>query len=165
MSRKQKRGIQPRGEVVRSTTPKAAYGKIGEPQVEIAAWCRDEKAELPPEQVHFILHWPVSLGTDMPPVLVRFKSPDTLGFIIEELIKYRRVVWPDSEKVTGEKVGEYYVEAMKTIEELRAALDASVKLQSHYAELLNMYDGGERMTFKDGYEWVARLKVTGTLPK
>lgn len=74
---------------------------ILEPQVEIAAWCPDENAQMPPEQVHFIIHWPASMK-DVPPIVLRFKSPDTIGFFIEELMKYRRVVWPNSEKVTGE---------------------------------------------------------------
>jgi hypothetical protein len=38
------------------------------------------------------------------------------------------------------------------------ALDESVKLQSHYAGLLNMYDGGNRMTFATGQAWIERLK-------
>lgn len=38
------------------------------------------------------------------------------------------------------------------------ALDESVKLQSHYAEILNMRDGGERKIFKNSDEWVERLK-------
>jgi hypothetical protein len=105
MSRKQKKdrhinGIQPRGTVERSTTPRSGYVRFGEPVVEILAWCPDAEAKAPPEQVHFVLHYPATM--DVPPVLVRFKSPDTLGFIIEELIKYRRVVWPDSQPVTGE---------------------------------------------------------------
>lgn len=40
---------------------------------------------------------------------------------------------------------------------MRGALDESVKLQSHYANLLNMHDGGGRLQFKDGEEWIARL--------
>jgi hypothetical protein len=52
-----------------------------------------------------------------------------------------------------------------TIEELQAekiarlseALSASVKLQSHYAKLLNSWDGGERMTFDDAEAWLRRL--------
>lgn len=93
--------IKPRGKFERSSTPKKAYARIGEPQFEITAWCRDEEAKLPPEQVHFIVHWPAQLA-DLPPLVIRFKSPDTIGFFIEELIKYRRTVWPDSQKVTGE---------------------------------------------------------------
>jgi hypothetical protein len=93
--------IKPRGQVQRSNQPKRAYAKIGEPQFEIAAWCPDDEAKAPPEQVHFIVHWPFQLR-DLPPLTIRFKSPDTLGFFIEELIKYRRTVWPDSKKVTGE---------------------------------------------------------------
>jgi hypothetical protein len=44
------------------------------------------------------------------------------------------------------------------------ALAASVKLQSHYASLLNMHDGGERITFSDLTDWIGRLVVTGDLP-
>jgi hypothetical protein len=93
--------IEPRGNIERSNTPKKAYAKIGEPQFEITAWCRDDEAKLPPEQVHFIVHWPAQLA-DLPPLVIRFKSPDTIGFFIEELIKYRRLVWKDSKKVEGE---------------------------------------------------------------
>lgn len=94
--------IKPKGKIERSNYPKLGYAKIGEPQFEILAWCRDENAELPPEQVHFLMHWPAEMA-DLPPVAIRFKGPDTLGFFIEELIKYRRLVWPNCEKVTGEK--------------------------------------------------------------
>ena len=44
--------------------------------------------------------------------------------------------------------------------EIFDALYESVKLQSHYAELLNMYDGGKRLTFKTTYEWIERLRFT-----
>jgi len=42
--------------------------------------------------------------------------------------------------------------------ELRAALEASVKLQSHYARLLNMYDTGLRLEFANADEWIERLR-------
>lgn len=42
--------------------------------------------------------------------------------------------------------------------ELCEALAESVKLQSHYAELLNMHDGGQRITFRSEREWMARLR-------
>jgi hypothetical protein len=92
--------IKPRGKVERSSNSRLGYARIGEPQFEITAWCPDEFAKMPPEQVHFIVHLPAVLQA--PPMVLRFKSPDTLGFFIEELIKYRRTVWPKSEKVTGE---------------------------------------------------------------
>ena len=41
------------------------------------------------------------------------------------------------------------------IEALRAALEASVRLQSHYAWLLNEHDDGGRMTFDDADAWMA----------
>jgi hypothetical protein len=47
--------------------------------------------------------------------------------------------------------------AANEIERLETALLESVKLQSHYAALLNQYDGGKRITFKDGNAWIARL--------
>jgi len=34
-----------------------------------------------------------------------------------------------------------------------------VKLQSHYARILNDYDGGKRMTFGSADEWIARLRA------
>jgi len=93
--------IKPLGEVERSDKPKKGYMPIGEPQVEIAAWCPDKNAQLPPTQIHFIFHYPANM--EVPPIVIRFKSPHSIGFFIEELIRYRRVVWPDSEKVTGEE--------------------------------------------------------------
>jgi len=41
---------------------------------------------------------------------------------------------------------------------LKEALEESIKLQSHYAGLLNMYDGGERLQFKNVDEWMDRLE-------
>lgn len=41
--------------------------------------------------------------------------------------------------------------------ELRQALEESVKLQSHYAELQNIYDGGTRRSFASAQEWLDRL--------
>lgn len=51
------------------------------------------------------------------------------------------------------------------IRELKIALEESVKLQAHYAELLNMHDGGERMIFKSVKEWIERLQEIGKIPK
>lgn len=53
----------------------------------------------------------------------------------------------------------------KDIEELQTALRESVKLQSHYAGLLNIHDGGERRQFNDADAWIKRLRETGTLKK
>jgi len=47
---------------------------------------------------------------------------------------------------------------------LETALAESVKLQSHYAKLLNQYDGGERIVFKSFTEWIERLEKVGILP-
>jgi hypothetical protein len=43
---------------------------------------------------------------------------------------------------------------------LMIALEASVKMQSHYASLLNMHDGGARLLFPHATDWIARLSAT-----
>jgi hypothetical protein len=48
--------------------------------------------------------------------------------------------------------------ASTPLTEAMTALAASVKLQAHYAELLNMHDGGERMIFPTVESWLARLR-------
>jgi hypothetical protein len=47
--------------------------------------------------------------------------------------------------------------AADELDRLQKALDESVKLQSHYASLLNQYDGGRRLQFKNAQEWIERL--------
>ena len=42
--------------------------------------------------------------------------------------------------------------------EVWKALEESVKWQSHYAALLNHYDGGSRLAFANAMEWIKRLK-------
>ena len=49
-------------------------------------------------------------------------------------------------------------ECREEIHRLAKALGESVKLQSHYAKLLNMWDGGKRMTFDGADAWMARLQ-------
>jgi hypothetical protein len=44
------------------------------------------------------------------------------------------------------------------IAELKHALEESVWLQSHYAKLLNGYDGGRRLGFDSADAWLARLR-------
>ena len=48
-------------------------------------------------------------------------------------------------------------EARVEIERLRNALERLVHLQAHYAELLNMNDGGWRKQFASAQEWIDRL--------
>jgi hypothetical protein len=86
--------IKPRGEIRRSRSPKPGLAQYLDVEgIEIAAWSPDPQAIEPCEQVHFILR---VIGLDFP-FVVRFKSPDTLGFLIQELADYRRAVWPDAE--------------------------------------------------------------------
>jgi hypothetical protein len=85
--------VKPKGEVKRHGYKPGLLQVLEVASTEIAAWCPDEQAQQPAEQVHFILR---VKGLDYP-FLVRFLGPDTLGFLIEELARYRREVWPDAE--------------------------------------------------------------------
>jgi len=49
------------------------------------------------------------------------------------------------------------------MQELKIALRESLKLQSHYANLFNQYDGGNRMIFNSIKEWISRLQEVGTI--
>jgi len=55
-------------------------------------------------------------------------------------------------------------EFREELRDLWAALEESVKLQSHYAGLLNMHDGGERKQFADAQAWMDRLVDVGKIP-
>lgn len=46
-----------------------------------------------------------------------------------------------------------------TPEEIWNALEESVKLQSHYATLLNQHDGGRRHVFSNAHDWIQRLRA------
>lgn len=49
------------------------------------------------------------------------------------------------------------------MDELRVALKESLLLQTHYASLLNQYDGGNRMSFYTVDQWLDRLREVGKL--
>jgi hypothetical protein len=43
-------------------------------------------------------------------------------------------------------------------DEIWYALEEAIKLQAHYAELINMHDGGQRIPFKSAKEFLDRLR-------
>ena len=49
--------------------------------------------------------------------------------------------------------------------ELEEALEDSIKLQGHYAKLLNQYDGGRRHVFTDAADWLRRRAETRPAPR
>jgi hypothetical protein len=51
------------------------------------------------------------------------------------------------------------------VAQLEAALKESVELQGHYAELLNMHDGGQRLAFANGEAWLDRLAALKDAPQ
>lgn len=54
--------------------------------------------------------------------------------------------------------------ARDRIIQLSEAVKESVKLQSHYARLLNTYDGGQRLQFDTVESWMERLALVKTKP-
>jgi len=54
-------------------------------------------------------------------------------------------------------------EQVSEIANLRIALEESLKLQAHYATLLNQSDGGSRWIFNTPEEWMNRLREIGTI--
>lgn len=62
--------------------------------------------------------------------------------------------------LVGSETIEQLLEPSKT-RTLSVALEASLHLQSHYAKLLNEYDGGKRMVFDNADRWLARLQEIG----
>ncbi len=54
-------------------------------------------------------------------------------------------------------VGRQLIRATERSDNIKKALEESIKLQSHYANLLNTYDGGTRMQFSNADAWVLRL--------
>lgn len=63
--------------------------------VEIFTWCPDLEAKEPPEQVHMIL----DITSFDYPIVMRFKSPDTIGSVIKALADHRKEVWPDAKGI------------------------------------------------------------------
>lgn len=55
----------------------------------VVVWYAD-KRQRRPVQVHLVLRWK-GLPTEM---VFRFKGPDTLGFLIEEMARQRALIWP-----------------------------------------------------------------------
>lgn len=69
---------------------------------------------------------------------------------IEENIELKRQI------ERGGPTAEKFDELKRRLEGALIDLTASVDLQSHYAGLLNQYDGGKRIQFKTAQEWTTR---------
>ena len=83
----------------------------------------------------------VYMNSDWGHRLFQHYSPKTMRYVIENLFLIIDI--------------EGYIVVKK---EESQALEESVKLQAHYAELLNMHDGGERIIFKSVKDWIERLR-------
>lgn len=65
--------------------------------ISIREWGPDLEGKEPSEQVHFVLV--IGKSDEKMELGLRFESPDTLGFLIEELIAYRKSVWREAEPI------------------------------------------------------------------
>ncbi len=93
--------IKPKGKIIHTGFRPGLTVALEAQEINISAWCPDDRALKPPEQVHLILQ----VARIKYPILMRFKDPDTLGFLIEELNRYRSYVWPGAEptKLEGQE--------------------------------------------------------------
>ena len=90
-----KRRIKPRANITRQQEVQPVHIlDIPIEMVSIREWHPDVAGEMPAEQVHLLITL-----EDKTELGLRFKSPDTLGFLIEELIAYRSSVWVDAEPI------------------------------------------------------------------
>lgn len=89
----------------RSEVHLEGYALLFEPQFEVSGWAPGQIGDdLPMTQVHFLVHWPPDPAFNgVPPIAIRFKDPDAIKQMIQELIRYRRMVWPESEKIGGDE--------------------------------------------------------------
>jgi DNA repair exonuclease SbcCD ATPase subunit len=76
--------------------------------------------------------------------------------VFAERIARRERDWLRAEKHAAQADAEREKNIADT---LRMALEESVKFQSHYAELLNMWDGGRRLSFANADAWIKRLQA------
>jgi hypothetical protein len=72
---------------------------------------------------------------------------------------------PGLQSVLLEQLQQRIDDVARERDRLRIALEASLTLQAHYAELLNAWDGGTRRLFPTVEQWLARLVETGTVPR
>lgn len=90
-----KRRIKPRANITRQQEVQPVHIlDIPIEMVSIREWHPDVAGEMPAEQVHLLITL-----EDKTELGLRFCSPDTLGFLIEELIAYRSSVWVDAEPI------------------------------------------------------------------
>ena len=80
-------------------------------------------------------------------------------------IIWQKLLWFKKHKEYAESAIEYEeqecpdcIARKNKLKQLTKALNESVKLQSHYAGLLNMHDEGGRMMFASSDEWLERLR-------
>jgi hypothetical protein len=90
------------------------------------------------------------------------EAPVPLAAQIEKVQRELRYAQEDRAP-KAERMWSAVLATLQQHERAMAALRESVKLQSHYADLLNMYDEGRRRTFVSAEEWIERLVEIGTL--
>ena len=83
----------------------------------------------------------------------------------ETVNAFMKAVYPEMTELAVTMGSEETIlnDATKLIATLGAALLSSLTLQSHYAKLLNQYDGGNRKGFHAVDKWIERLRECGEL--
>ena len=81
------------------------------------------------------------------------------------MVDHKKIIWTEKEATEGRRLASggltppevYTILLVDRVLRYEEALEQSIKLQSHYAGLLNMHDGGNRLRFDDAVAWLARL--------
>ncbi|HEX9921889.1 MAG TPA: hypothetical protein VGD99_04440 [Anaerolineae bacterium] len=82
--------VKPRGEVFEMPSGPADEPTIFPDEFAVLIWYQD-KAHRRPIQVHLVVKF---IGMESVSLVYRFKGPDTLGFLIEEMARQRAIIWP-----------------------------------------------------------------------
>lgn len=75
--------------------------------------------------------------------------------------KITEIVWNEARKFDEPYRNDSRAERLR----LTVALRESLKLQTHYAKLLNMHDGGQRIGFESVEDWLKRLEEVTNPPE
>lgn len=93
----------------------------------------------------------------------QYDTAETVDAVQEDVEEYFSDKWIEefiTQVAEESRREEMPKEAPKSI--MLIALQESLKLQAHYAQLLNDWDGGERKIFRSVSQWLDRLRETGT---
>ena len=155
--KRKKRGrIAPKNmEVTRTNKVRKAGGVNLIEELHIETYSEDPHYQEPPTQVHINLEL---IGGET--FAMRFKGPDTLGWLIEELIAYRKHVWPDAEGINPDPTVDFQKpsEPLK-LEEIFIAPDGHYRCTSCNRVAFEMSNGDIMVCMDEDIEAIEKERL------